>query len=363
MTSPRRRIVLALVALAWLGAGVVGAAAYVNRYVVYRGFPVPATPPGIARGTVREVSFHSQATGADSRYLVYLPPGYDRMSAHGRRFPVLYLLHGSPGRLTDFVDIGAVHVAANVLIAHHQMPPMILVMPAGKTGSRFGADTEWANTGAGRWMDYVLDVVGDVDRRFATIRDRRGRGLAGDSEGGFAAANIALHHPDEFSVIESWAGYFTETPTSVFKGASAAALRANSPAAYVGALAPQIRRLGLRAWLYQGRVDVADPAALRRFGSELHAAGADVHVAFFPGGHDWRLFRARTPEMLAAAGRWFARDPRAGRPALHSTGRSLPLAVLRRRERERHARCLAIPAGAPVPGSCRHYRERILGHA
>jgi hypothetical protein len=51
-------------------------------------------------------------------------------------------------------------------------------------------------------------------------------------------------------VFESWSGYFTQTPTGVFGGATPALLDANSPAAYVRALAPRIRRLGLCAWLY-----------------------------------------------------------------------------------------------------------------
>src|SRR5215213_1405980 len=82
-------------------------------------------------------------------------------------------------------------------------------------------------------------------------------------------------------------GYFRQTPTGVFAGASPAALRDNSPAEYIGGLAPEIRRLGLRTWVFQGRTDDADPRLLRAFAAQLHAAGADVHLGFFPGGHDW----------------------------------------------------------------------------
>jgi S-formylglutathione hydrolase FrmB len=34
-----------------------------------------------------------------------------------------------------------------------------------------------------------------------------GRAIGGLSEGGYGAINIALHHPREFSVVESWSGY------------------------------------------------------------------------------------------------------------------------------------------------------------
>src|SRR3954451_6220058 len=180
---------LAVLAGVWVALGLAGAVAYVHRYAIYRGFPVPATPAGVARGTIETVGFHSAAVGADSRYMVYLPPGYRREAARGRRFPVLYLLHGSPGKMPVFVNVGAVNVASDVALDKHEMKPEILVMPAGKSGT-LGADTEWADTPSGNWMSYVGDVVRDVDQRFATIPDRAHRGIAGDSLGGYGAMNV-----------------------------------------------------------------------------------------------------------------------------------------------------------------------------
>lgn len=327
---------LAAIAAVWLVLGIAGAVAYVHRYAVYRGFPVPATPAGVARGTIETVGFHSSAIGAHSRYMVYLPPGYERAAARGRRYPVLYLLHGYPGKMPVFVNVGAVNVASDVALARHQMKPEILVMPAGKTGT-LGADTEWADTPSGHWMSYIGDVVHDVDHRFATIPDRRHRGIAGDSLGGYGAMNVGLHDLETFSVIQSWGGYFTQTPTGVFAGASQAALDAASPARYVNALAPRIRRLGLRSWIFQGRTDSADPKVMLDFASALHAAGADVHVGFFPGGHDWGLFRAQAPRMLIAASRWFGEQPRARAPGLRNVGRSLPAQTLARIKAHRKA--------------------------
>jgi enterochelin esterase-like enzyme len=328
--------VLAVIAAVWLAFGIAGAVAYVHRYAIYRGFPVPATPAGVPRGTIETVAFHSAAVGADSRYMVYLPPGYGREAARGRRFPVLYLLHGYPGKMPVFVNVGAVNVASDVALAHHQMKPEILVIPAGKSGT-LGADTEWADTPSGRWMSYVGDVVHNVDQRFATIPDRNHRGIAGDSLGGYGAMNVGLHDLREFSVIQSWGGYFTQTPTGVFAGATKAELAAASPAAYVRTLAPEIRKLGLRSWIFQGRSDSANPQLMLDFAAQLHAAGADVHVGFFPGGHDWGLFRAQAPRMLIAASRWFGERPRARAPGLRSVGSSLPSGTLARIKAHRKA--------------------------
>jgi enterochelin esterase-like enzyme len=175
----RRAGVLAVTA--WLAVGASAAYAYVHGYMVDRGFPALSTPAGVPRGTLEVVRFRSSAIGAVSRYEVYLPPHYAAQAAGGRRFPVLYLLHGSPGSMSAFTDIAAVNARMDTLIAQRRVRPMVLVMPAGEQGLH--GDTEWANGGAGPWMNYVIDVVHNVDQRFATLADRRDRGIAGVSEG------------------------------------------------------------------------------------------------------------------------------------------------------------------------------------
>ena len=151
----------------------------------------------------------------------------------------------------------------------------------------------------------MLDTVHAVDRRWATNRARRDRAIAGLSEGAYGAANIALHNPRLFGTFESWSGYFEQTPTLPFTGASRAQLYANSPSAYLPHIAPALRRLGMHAYLSQGTRDSYPVAKLYRFAAELRAAGADVRVSLYPGGHNWRLWRAHLPHMLEFASRSF----------------------------------------------------------
>jgi enterochelin esterase-like enzyme len=350
-----RRVVAGAAACTWLAVGLIAAFHYVHSYAVYRGFPVPKTPKGIPTGGLKNVSFYSPAIGRTSHYLIYLPPGYKRGVEHGKRYPVFYLLHGYPGKAPVFIDAGAINVADDVLSHEHKIPPTILVMPTGKNGI-LGADTEWANTPSGRWEDYVIDVVHNVDSRFATYPDRQHRGITGDSEGAYSAVNIALHHLDLFSVVESWGGYFSEVPASgVFAHAGPAVVRANSPMLYVSSLAPKIRKLGLRAWLYQGRFDSQNPGHLVTFGQKLNKAGASVHIGFYPGGHDWGVWRQQTPHMLLVAGRWFEQRPR-GRASFASTGKSLTVAQLRAINARKRAKCLALPSSAHFTKKCRRYR-------
>jgi S-formylglutathione hydrolase FrmB len=176
---------------------------------------------------------------------------------------------------------------------------MLVVMPDGRDGS-FLSDTEWANTRHGRWEDYVLDVVRAVDARWPTLRARSQRAIAGDSEGGFAAVNVALHHLRTFGTVESWSGYFRARRSGPFKHANAAQVLNNSPADYVWAYVDALRRRPLHAFLYAGRRD-KDRHAVAAFAQELQAVDVRVQFALYPGRHEWRLWRDQTPRMLRYA--------------------------------------------------------------
>src|SRR5436190_4425347 len=351
------RLVAIPLALVWLVIGVFAAYVYGHRYSLYRGFPAPTTPAGVAQGTVRDVKFFSGALNGTHHYLVYLPPGYAQQAARRRRFPVLYLLHGDPGSPEVFVRAGALAVQENVLLVQRRIRPMIVVMPAGKTSVFGGSGTEWANAGSGPYENYVLDVVHDVDSRFATVRGRQGRGIAGLSEGAFGALNISLHHLGVFSVAESWSGYFNETAAGPFSHEPLSVIRFNSPKRYVNRVAPAIHKLGYRAWIYQGTLDHNPAFHIRDMSQELHAAGASVHYGFFPGGHDWGLWRAQLPRMLMAASGWFGTNPRTG-VVLTSVGHQGSAAAIRRHQIAQRAKCLrrranAIRHGRPPGHGCR----------
>ena len=209
-TFPRPRVswvVLPLLAF-FLAFGAVAVYRYVDNFWLYRGFAPPRDPVWVAeRGHTVRLYVSSAALGGRTQPVdVYLPPGY---AAHPqRRYGVMYLLHGMPGRPGAFLETVRMGVVEDELVALHRARPLILVMPFGSTGSF--TDEEWAN-GVGRnagWATFLSrDIVQAIDRRFRTVPSARGRALAGLSEGGYGALNIGLHHPREFGVLESWSGY------------------------------------------------------------------------------------------------------------------------------------------------------------
>lgn len=258
-------------------------------------------------GRVVLSSFFSPALRRRESYYAYLPPHYAAQAARGRRFPVIYLLHPPPGHPVVFFTAGELAVDANVLIHQHRIRPLIAVVPDGRTAA-YGDDTEWADARAGRYESFVLDVVRTVDHRYATLADRRHRVLGGLSEGGYGAVNVALHHLGTFGGTQSWSGYFLNTTrySPVLAGETPTQVADNSPMLLAPYLSHRIHALGLHAYLYTGR---ADPEAGHRqlapFAATLSRAGAKVHWAVYPGGHDWALWRGQMPHMLEVASGWF----------------------------------------------------------
>jgi enterochelin esterase-like enzyme len=309
--GPRRRVSLrrlaAIAAGLWLAVGLLGVQQYVRQYSLYRGFPAPVTPKGVPAGRVVKSFFYSPALHARRAFYAYLPPGYAHASSRGRHFPVLYLLHAPPGRPSGFFSAGALGVYADVLVHEHRIRPLLIVVPDGKSGT-YGNDTEWANARAGRYEDFVLDVVHTVDRRYATLPDRRHRVIGGLSAGGYGAVNIALHHRRDFIGMQSWSGYFVNSAhySQVFAGASPATIAYNSPAQLVPRIARELRRLRLHAFLYSGLRD-HEPGRrqLAGFAAELRRAGVSTGIALYPGGHDWGIWRRQGRHMLELANAWF----------------------------------------------------------
>jgi enterochelin esterase-like enzyme len=308
MWGPRslRLVAIAAAAAVALGVGVYGLVRYVVNYERYRGFPPPVQVAGAPAGRVVTLHFGSPALGRRASAAVYLPPGYAAAARAGGRFPVLYLLHAPPGSPLGYLTIGALQVRMDSLIATHRIRPFLVAIPDGHT-SRDSNDTEWANAGAGRYESFVLDTVNAVDRRFATIQARGDRALAGLSEGGYGAANVTLHQLATFGAFESWSGYFTQTPTFAFNGASRRLLAANSPNAYVGSLRARLATLPTYGFLYRGTSDkITSHADTVTFARRFRAAGGHVALAEYPGGHNWALWRAHLPQMLRFASAHFA---------------------------------------------------------
>lgn len=180
-------------------------------------------------GTIVHDAIVSPALGGQKKeFLVYLPPSYNTVRGRAKRYPTLYLLHGSPGHDSDWLGGGNADQSADTLIALGKIPELIMILPDGN--GRPGQTSEWGNSYDQRQKmeTYVAtDLVNYVDAKYRTIADAAHRGIAGLSMGGFGAMNIAAHHPNIFGYVASLGGYY-RAEGSIW-GNNAAYMRYNSP--------------------------------------------------------------------------------------------------------------------------------------
>jgi CubicO group peptidase (beta-lactamase class C family)/enterochelin esterase-like enzyme len=152
--------------------------------------------PGLASNLVGD--------GPVRRVLVYLPPSYRRDT--GRRYPVLYLLHGITSVPDEWLDGSYqgldLRIALDSLAAAGAIPELIVVMPDANNK----LEASWyANSPAlGAWEDFVVrDLVRHVDRRYRTENGPARRALVGHSMGGFGVLAIGFNHPGVFGLVYS----------------------------------------------------------------------------------------------------------------------------------------------------------------
>jgi enterochelin esterase-like enzyme len=301
--APRgHRLAIICLAVATTALGLAFFANYVQDYVLYRGFGPPvATVPPAERGQIATLAFRSRALGGRSvRALVYLPAAY--RTQPNRRFPVVYLLHGTPGDpRTAFVNSLHVGPRLDLLILNHRVRPMIIVMPPGSP-STYDKATEWANGPArnAQWFTYLTrDVIQAVDTHLRTIPTAAGRGIGGYSSGADAALNAILLRPHLYSVAEGWSGDYRQAPSTV--GRQVALVRRFSAVDSAPLQASRLAATGAHVYLYAGRRDRVMPNTMR-VALALRRAGVHTMLGAAGGGHAWELWSDR----LTGALRYFS---------------------------------------------------------
>jgi S-formylglutathione hydrolase FrmB len=126
--------------------------------------------------------------------VVIVPESYNK----GTQYPVVYLLHGYSDRYSKWVNtVPTIKDQADRL-------NMIIVCPDGNYSSWYfdsPIDSEW------QYESYITkELVPDIDERYKTIKDRKGRAITGLSMGGHGALYLAIKHQDLFAAAGSMSG-------------------------------------------------------------------------------------------------------------------------------------------------------------
>jgi enterochelin esterase-like enzyme len=265
---------------------------------LYRTVQVDGHP--ILVGAVEKVTYRSPSLRGITRYFeIYLPPSYN-INAN-ERYPVFYLLHGSPGSPSGWIYQAHAASTEDTLLALEKVRPTILVSAYGQ--GPIYPFSEWANSLDGRQKmeDAVaIDLVQYVDSHYRTLAYPADRGIGGLSSGGFGAANIALHHPDMFGSVMSVGGYFKAVSTGpVFAGRESVIYRAyNSPLEYI--LTPSGNRAAHQIHFVIGAA-LQDGVYYRDalvFYHALTKLGVSVQLLTIQGGHAWSVWGMEFASIL-----------------------------------------------------------------
>ena len=129
------------------------------------------------------------------RVNVLLPDGYDS----GRRYPVLYLLHGGAQNFMKFDkedDIRGLTAGRD----------LIVVMPDGGIAGWY-CNPVTANLGPRNWETFhIEELIPWVDATFRTFPEQAGRAVSGFSMGGFGALKYIAKYSDKFASVSAHSG-------------------------------------------------------------------------------------------------------------------------------------------------------------
>ena len=149
----------------------------------------------VPHGAVAEVTYYSKSLKRFRRMHVYTPPGY--ASGQGK-YPIFYLLHGAFDCDDSWTSVGRAGFILDNLIAAGKAKPMVVVMPAGHTGTfTFGRRSpvdEFV-------QDFVNDIMPYAETHYRVQADRQHRAIAGLSMGGGQTLNVAIPYPDKFAYM------------------------------------------------------------------------------------------------------------------------------------------------------------------
>ena len=195
-------------------------AEYFNFFFVDGDIATHYIDKDIPHGKLSFPWYYSTLNGMSQRRMaIYTPAEYAKNP--NKKYPVLYLLHGSGGDETAWSDYGRACQILDDMIASGQCVPMIVVMPNGNVKldaapgcSEYMEREPTANNMAsmlGKFeTSFVKEIVGYVEKNYRTINDKSHRAIAGLSLGGLHTLFTSLNNPDHFDYVGLFSAQVTQ---------------------------------------------------------------------------------------------------------------------------------------------------------
>ena len=148
---------------------------------------------------IEKQTIKSSILGKNVNYTVYLPADYNSSE---RSYPVVYLLHGYSDDNTGWLQFGEINRFADKAIADGTIPPMIIIMPNG--------DSSWyinSYDGKEKYEDFFIkEFMPSVEKTFRIKAEKKYRGIAGLSMGGYGTLIYSLKYPELFAAAAPLSG-------------------------------------------------------------------------------------------------------------------------------------------------------------
>lgn len=259
--------------------------------------PLSKTDAAILRAEKLESKLMTRAMP----YNVFLPADYDKNKEN--RYPVVYLLHGLTGHFDNWA-------AKTKLDRYAADAGLIIVMPEGENGWY----TDSATAPTDKYESYIVqELISEIDKKYRTLADRRHRGIAGLSMGGYGAIKFGLKYPETFALAGSFSGalgaaswtekelgannFIAKSISDVFGKADSETRQKNDIYKLTREIsADKIKTLpfiyldcGTEDFLYQGN---------REFANLLQEKKIPHEYRELPGKHDWVFWDAQVREFL-----------------------------------------------------------------
>jgi enterochelin esterase-like enzyme len=246
-------------------------------------------------------TFSSQAMGQTRSYGLVLPPGYEQNPQ--KLYPVIFLLHGGHGDAGGWQSCAAVTEILHKLYANGKLPPAIVITPDGndQRGSSAKWDPDYFDGPNGKIATLIgSDLVQEVKSRYRVLNNADFWAIGGLSSGGWGAFNIGLRYLDQFHILFSHSGYFTDASGS-----------ANSPEKFIQQI-PSERLRQINAYLDVGASDEQFLTSTDQFHRTLKQLGVEHEFHMFSGGHGivgqnsgWHYWHEHLTDSLSYIGeRW-----------------------------------------------------------
>lgn len=148
-------------------------------------------------GRIITDSIKSKVLGAQVKYNVYVPDGFDKS---GKQYPVVYLLHGFSDDYRAWAEKGQMQTVVDELIETGEVREMVIFMPNAGGPDVMNTWNGYLNMPGWNYEDFFFtEFVPQAEAKYRCISDKGHRAVMGLSMGGGGSTIYSQRHPDMFS--------------------------------------------------------------------------------------------------------------------------------------------------------------------